>query len=377
MIKRAQIVLISVLLLLNSCITQFIPKTSEDKEILVVEGLITDQPAMSSVKLSKSLPLGGKSAAKTLSGCLITVSDDLGSIVNFTESSPGTYTPSGSFTGASGRFYTLHIKSNSVQTGFNYESFPVEMRAVPPIDSVYYEKKTIVEGDNYNQKQEGCQIFVNTHDPSDNCKFFRWEYTETWKFILPYPVKNKACWVSSNSDIINIKSTSVLGDDKISRYPLNFVSNLSDRLRVKYSILVNQYSLNEDEYLYWEKLQNISEQVGGLYDIIPSSVPSNMFSFADPNEKVLGYFSVSAITSKRIFIRDFFEGTVTPYTDELCVADTIPGLGPIQNLNYSVWILSQSSIPPPPYTVTTHEKGCSDCTVRGTNVKPDFWLDDK
>jgi hypothetical protein len=81
---------------------------------------------------------------------------------------------------------------------------------------------------------------------------------------------------------------------------LKFISNLTDRLRVGYSILVDQYSLNEDEYLYWEKLQSITEQVGGLYDIIPSPVPSNVYCVDDPNEKVLGYFSVSANTSKRL-----------------------------------------------------------------------------
>jgi hypothetical protein len=375
MIKRSQIFLVSVLLLLNSCITQFIPKTSEDKEILVVEGLITDQPALSSVKLSKSFPLGGKSSAMTLSGYIITVSDDLGSIVNFTETSPGTYSPPGSFIGVAGRIYTLHIKSNSASNGINYESFPVEMKVVPPIDSIYYEKKTIVEGDNNNNKQEGCQIYLNTHDPTNQCKFFRWEYTETWKFLIPYSVKNQVCWISSNSDIINVKSTVVLSEDKIIKYPLNFISNLTDRLRVKYSILVKQYSLNEDEYLYWEKLQSIGEHVGGLYDIIPSSVPGNVFSLTDPNERVLGYFSVSATTSKRIFIKDYFAGTVTPYTDARCIADTIPGNGPVPDLNNTVWILVQSSLPP--YIVTTNDKGCSDCTLRGTNVKPDFWTDDK
>jgi len=39
-----KIKLISLLLLLSSCVTQFIPKVNEDKELLVVEGLITDQP---------------------------------------------------------------------------------------------------------------------------------------------------------------------------------------------------------------------------------------------------------------------------------------------------------------------------------------------
>jgi hypothetical protein len=329
---------------------------------------------MSSVKLSKSLPLVGKSSARTLSGCIITVSDDLVSIVSFTETSPGTYTPPVSFLGVAGRFYTLHINSNSATSKIKYASLPVEMKIVPPIDSIYFEKRTLVEGDKYNSKQEGCQIYLNTHDPTNQCKFYRWEYTETWEFILPYTVPNNMCWISANSDIINIKNTSVIAENKIDRYPLNFISNETDRLRVEYSILVNQYSLNEDEYFYWEKLQNISEQVGGLYDMIPSAVPSNVYSLDDPNEKVLGYFSVSASSSKRIFIKDHFAGVVTSYTDEACIADTIFAGTPVPA---NSWVIIDHPLPPPSYQVITRTRVCYDCTIRGTNIKPDFWIDNK
>jgi hypothetical protein len=138
---------------------------------------------------------------------------------------------------------------------------------------------------------------------------------------------------------------------------------------------VNQYSLNEDEYLYWQKLQNFSEQVGGLYDMIPSSIPSNVYCTDDPNETVLGYFSVSASSSKRIFIKDRFAGLVNQYIN--CPADTVYGNGPIQNLNNTVWVIITVSMPPPPYRVITYTKGCADCTVRGTTVEPDFWIDGK
>jgi hypothetical protein len=138
---------------------------------------------------------------------------------------------------------------------------------------------------------------------------------------------------------------------------------------------VNQYSLNEDEYLYWEKLQNLSEQVGGLYDMIPSAVPSNVYCLDDPNEKVQGYFSVSASSSKRIFIRDHFAGVVTPYTDAACIADTIFGGAAIPNLNNYVWVIIDQPTPPPGFQVITLNKGCYDCTVRGTNVPPDFWTE--
>jgi len=71
-----RITLMSFLLLVNSCITPFIPKTNEDKKILVVEGLITDQRDTNIIKLSRSLPLGTGSSSIPVQGCLVTISDD-------------------------------------------------------------------------------------------------------------------------------------------------------------------------------------------------------------------------------------------------------------------------------------------------------------
>jgi hypothetical protein len=366
---------LSIPLLFSSCITQFIPQTNEVKELLVVEGLFTDQPDLNTIKLSKSLPLGIRSAAKPVTGAIITITDDLGGTFNFTETVDGTYVtdPSG-FHGVIGRFYTLHIRTNNSSTGLNYESFPMEMKAVPPIDSIYHEKVTLKEL-NGVPSQEGCQIYLNTHDPADKCKFYRWEYSETWEFHIPYTTPNNICWVSNNSNVINIKSTSEFEEARIERYPLNFVSNQTDRLEIKYSILVNQFSLNEDEYLYWQKLQSFSEQVGGLYDMIPSAIPSNIYCINDVNEKVLGYFSVSANSSKRIFVKDRFAGVISPYTDEACIADTAFAGESVPNLNIYSWVIITNIMPF--YQVYTYTRGCYDCTVRGTKNEPPFWREDK
>jgi hypothetical protein len=135
---------------------------------------------------------------------------------------------------------------------------------------------------------------------------------------------------------------------------------------------VNQYSLNEDEYSYWEKIQNVGVDVGGFFDIIPASVQSNVKCIEDPTEKVLGYFSVSAKSSKRLFIKDNFEGIINRYGD--CATDTIPYVDP-PGLGVIVWILEDEPNWSPPFKVLTDKKGCADCTVRGSNVKPDFWED--
>ncbi len=321
-------------LFLSRCISDFYPVVAEEKELLVVEAFIMDQPGTDTVKLSKSIPLGRLNEAKPLSDCFVTINDDLGNIHLLTEQKAGTYiTDSATFRGMIGRIYSLHIRTLN---GINYESYPTEMKAVPPIDSIYYEKTVIKEGVGVFFKIDGCQIYLDTHDSSNNCKYYRWDYSETWVLRLPFFVVNQTCWITEKSRPINIKSTAAFDEAKIIKHPINFINNVTDRLKRKYSILVNQYSISEDEYNYWQEIQNIREPSGGLYDVIPASVPSNMTCVENPEEKVLGYFSVSAKTSKRFFIQGDFKGIIDRYNN--CVTGTIYGFLP-EGLGVSYWIL--------------------------------------
>jgi hypothetical protein len=368
-------ILISVLLLLaGSCVTQFIPETNEDQEVLVVEGLITDQPGINTVKLSESRPLADKRPVYPYRYCNVTISDDLGNTYDLTEKEPGVYvTDSAEFRGIAGRKYKLTIETNNFNAiNHTYESLLMEMKPVPAIDSLYYEKVNIRDSEDYIPLEQGCQVYLDTHDPLGVCKYFRWDYIETWQIGLPFVVPNSTCWITDNSGVINIKNTSVFTQDRIHRYPINYVSNLTDRLNMKYSMLVNQYSLNEDEYVFWERLQNVSEEVGSLYDITPASIPGNIYCLDDPGEQVLGYFSVSAKSSKRIFIDDDFSGLVNLYKN--CVTDTVYGEDTeIPGLDVSIWIIGWQNYVQPPYKILTTIKGCADCTVRGSNVKPSWW----
>jgi hypothetical protein len=370
------ILLVLLTLLFSRCVTQFIPETTENQELLVVEGLLTDQPEPSIVKLSKSMPLGKKSTAVPLSGCSVYISDNFGNSTQLYQTKPGTYSTDPSiFRGIAGRKYTLKVLTNSnTPGGFSYQSSPMEMKPVPPIDTVYYEKIILAPATGLYPSIEACQIYLDTHDEADKCKFYRWDYSETWEFHLPFSYPSKTtCWITSGSSSINIKNTSILSENIIKRLPLNYISNESDRLQIEYSILVNQYSVNQDEFDYWEKLQNFTEEVGSLYDIIPSSIPSNISCIENPAELALGYFSVSAKSSKRIMIHESFSGIVNLYRD--CISDTVYNGAPVSGLDSYAWILENRPWPPtnPPYQVITNIRGCADCSIRGTTVKPDFW----
>ena len=375
---------------LKSCIVPYIPESTESEEMLVVEGSISDQYEVNTIKLSKAFALWRNQNINVLSGCKVWISDDLGQIDSLEEKLFGTYvTDPADFQGVPGRKYTLYIKTNAAYGNLNYESFPMEMKPVPLIDSIYYEKKAYVT---YPRPIEGCQIYLDTHDPANKCNFYMWKYFETWEINLPFNVTNKVCWGSDHSTGIFVKNTSLLAEDRVVRYPIRTISNPIDRLTVKYSMLVKQYSLNEDEYLYWESLKTTLEQVGGLYDLIPAYIPNNIYCVENPKEKILGYFSVSAVSSRRLFIKYKFNGY-----DWSCISDIKLGLPKfdwdirspsygkdtsIVGLDATVWVAEDHTDEIPPYRILVHTRWCSDCTKKGIfdeyrNIKPSFWDDDK
>jgi hypothetical protein len=357
-----------ILLLVIGCSVEFIPDPEENKEQLVVEGMITDQNRINRIRLSGSLPVGKPLVRKPVKGAVVTITDENAIITTLKESPAGTYsTDSLSFRGRVGGSYSLTIKINNV----TYETDFIEMKPVPPVNSLYYKKEVITASRDTNYVDEGCRIYVDSYDPSGNCLFFRWDYAETWEYRIPYAVTNKVCWVTERSDEILIKNTSLYSQARVSKFPVLFISNSGDRLKETYSILVNQYSLNESEFDFWERVQNISQKVGNLYDISPMAIPSNIKCCENPEERVLGYFSVSAVTQKRLFIKDHFFGL--PHFFIYCATDTIIGKLPETGLNKDYWVIEDYGDEPLPFWVITTYRECADCTTRGTSVMPSFW----
>jgi hypothetical protein len=363
--------LILFLALTSGCTGQFFPDIDENQERLVVDGMITDQNRVNRIKLSRSMPIGKPLVRKTVKGAVVTITDDKGIVTKLTEFPAGTYsTDSLKFRGCVGSRYSLNIKLNNL----NYETDFIEMKPVPPIDSLYYEKVVIKASKEIKDIDEGCKIFADSWDPSGKCLFFRWNYTETWEYHIPYPVVNRVCWVSDRSDEILIKNTSSYSQARVSKYPILFINSNTDKLKVKYSILVNQYSLNESEFDFWEKVRNISENVGNLYDITPVAIPGNVRCTTNPDETVHGYFSVSAVSQKRLFIRDKFLGQPNFYT--YCATDTLYGRLPEEGLNTTYWVIEDYANEVPAWWVITEYRECADCTTEGTKIKPPFWDED-
>jgi hypothetical protein len=103
------LVILLILLISDGCIINYVPKISDYEEVLVVEGLITDQPGVYTIKISKSQPMWKKQYPQPLTGCIVSISDDLGKTYNLKEitSAFGIYTTDqANFRGVPGRVYT-------------------------------------------------------------------------------------------------------------------------------------------------------------------------------------------------------------------------------------------------------------------------------
>jgi hypothetical protein len=374
--KRYLVILFLLMLLISGCVVPYVPEINDKDEIIVVQGLITDQPGPNIIKLSKSSPLWTRESLASFSGCAVWITDDLDGLYTLKETLiPGTYiTDQSKFRGVIGRTYVLHIKTTKGLGRLSYESLPMKMNPVPPIDSIYYVKE---EFNSHGRTVEGCTIFLSTHDPGNNCKYYKWSYSETWEFHVPFKGPYQVCWKSNDSREMIIKNANILSENKISGEPLLTIADPVERLSVKYSILVNQYSMNEDEYIYWERFRNMSEQTGSLYDIIPAAIPNNIYCVENPSEKTLGYFSVSAFTSNRIFIKDTFAGFNGTF--EKCLSDTVFTTRPdtLDRSGRYLYIIEDHSKEVPPAVIFTADINCVDCRSRGTSFKPSFWDDDK
>ncbi|RDC65121.1 DUF4249 domain-containing protein [Adhaeribacter pallidiroseus] len=375
------------ILLLNSCVDPFDPQVKNTPEsFLVVDGFINSQ-GITTIKLSRTVNLSADSIAPPETQATVYIEAEAGSSYNLAEQDAGTYT-SGSLSLDLAKKYRLHIQLIS---GKEYISDYTSIKITPPIDNI-----------NWEAKNNGLQIYVNSHDATNSTQYYRWQYEETWEFnaafysgleysnntIISRTEDIYLCWKTELSSAIRIASTVRLNQDVVSNYPLVNLPTTSAKLARRYSILVKQYALSPEEHLYYETLQKNTENIGSLFDPLPTQLTGNIHAVANASEPVIGFVGAYSETQKRIFVgreelpKDWGR-TITGY--ESCpVPDSIVidglqyrNLKEVEDYFRSTLYLPLSPIyskgMPVLIGYTASSASCADCRLRGTNVKPDFW----
>lgn len=356
-----------------------LPESAVDKNYLVVEGFINNGNALTEIKLSRTVKPQDTAYILPEQNAAVTVVGENGEVHNLVEENSGVYR-GGPFSLDQSVKYGLKIQTSD---GKQYESEWSEVKTTPAIDSISWTRET-----------NGVQIYATTHDPGNASKYYAWRFEETWDFFsyswssYEYEASDSSmkprsdpesiyhCWQSARSTNILIGSSARLSEDVMYLAPLTFIPDDSWKISSKYSILVHQRVLSKGAYDYLEKMKKNSEQLGSIFDPQPSSSGGNIRCISDPSEIVIGYMYVSSEVEKRIFI-DRMQVPGWKYRF-FCEPDTV-----VNNKDSLAYFFGAirwqaiSAIMGPMGGAITHYSAstlwCMDCTLRGTNVKPDFW----
>ena len=380
-------------LMFNSCIEPFRPELNKSdlESQLVVEGTITDEPGPFKVRLTRSASVytGQDIRFESVSDADVHISDDKGNDFHLYQGYNGWYeTLDTCLQGIPGNTYTLYITERG---GLQYMSTQQVMSEVSPVDSVFYQQelRTRIEGETVYH-ENWLNILLNTKVNGEGIKYFKWEFEETWQYEMPayvlvshgpasFEVDNSAtmetvnidyerrvCWVTEPSHDIIVKSTVSNRDSYINNFILQSIGPSGDKLNIRYSILVKQYSINQELFNYFKKLNESNKETVGIYSKVPGPVYGNI-TCRNAGENALGYFFASSVSSKRIFVdhNDINVEKGNGYPDCGWTTYWIP----VPLYHYGTYQDRYGT----QTEVMSTEEYCTDCRKRGTNVKPDFW----
>ncbi len=391
-------------LMLISCVEEFEPQNISFEDLLVVEATLTDEFKRHEVRLSRTFQFGDNPEAGIERGAQVTIVDDIQNSYVFREDGPGVYVSVNEFSAEQDRVYTLRVTTQNNKT---YNSAAVKTpEHTAQVTGVSFKHSV-------NGGREGIDILVDSFDPMGNSRYYRYEFEETQRIVAPYwgsreivvisdvppfqvdiiprTEERRTCYKTSTSDSDIVQTeTNGLSEDRVTKFPVKFIHKRDSVIRDRYSILVKQHVQTLEAYTYYQTLNDFSSSESVFSENQPGFINGNIVSESNPDEKVLGFFEVNSVSSGRLFInyREAFPGEdQLPYFSPCSTSK--PLLIDPENLSISPLIEQVKNgevaylqvnedffgnpVENPPYEVVT--RACGDCTVFGTNVRPDFWTD--
>ncbi len=395
-------VILFLLLIMTSCVEEidFVGNSETFESALVIEATITNELKQQEILLSRSYAFDEEGPIPE-SGALVSLESSQG-LINFSEMAPGKYVSEVTFAAQENVAYRLKIISNN---GSVYSSNSEQLSSSTEIDNL------IAVRENNDLGENGMAIYVDSFDPTNSSKYYRYTYEETYKVIAPdwkpeelivtgsvFPdctveLVNRVeeahtCYSTKASTNINLVNTNGLTEDRVSNHLIRFINSEDFILTYRYSILVKQYIQSLGAYSYYKALNEFSSEGSIFSQTQPGFLSGNTVSETNSQEKVIGFFDVSTVSEKRIFFNyeDYYPDEPKPLFITECnpyAPTIITGIPPVQfcgelitgHLRNKIVYYDVNEFPsggdPGPYFVVVIE--CGDCRSLGSNIVPDFW----
>ncbi|MCB2219809.1 MAG: DUF4249 domain-containing protein [Bacteroidetes bacterium] len=370
-----------VLMITTACVEEYDPQVDKYEQLVVVDGMITNDEGPYQVKLSYSSDLQ-EPRVIPLTDAEVIIRDSEGHTEYLTEMEEGIYhTDPNGIQGKTGNLYQLEIQTSD---GAIYLSSFENLPEPVDVDRIYSEVEFQSSEEIYHDIV-GLRFFLDTKRANSNETFLMWSLYATFEYqtefkiryyfegmLKPFPNPDSlmTCWLTKRIPEIFTSRMDVLNEPLIRHFPLHYVNTESRDLYIRYSLLVSQYTMEKESWSFWDRVREQNEEQGSLFSQQPFQIIGNIRCLSNPDEPVLGQFTAAGISKSRIFI----ERPNLPFYFFKCELSE----GDYESM-------STIDLYPPdswPVYVTTGPEGgmalplqaCMDCRLRGGTIeKPAFW----
>ncbi|BFP40172.1 hypothetical protein FGF1_10170 [Flavobacteriaceae bacterium GF1] len=303
------------------CVEPVEPEFDFESGVIFVEGLISNDPKTSIVRVSQN-SMGGN---EFIPNATVSVRNTDTNVVTGLFEANDRYLLPEDFTAAVGDTFELTV---TLPDGRQYQSLPEEIRdSVPILDIEARYDPELVFREASESFVPGHTLHVSFEDPEEGNNYYFWRFTsfENLSFCqrcFNGIFRNGACQNNSPSESEIRKSfytyrceTScwrIRFNESVETFADEFSNgSLIERLPVgnvllytKEDILVQlqQYALSESAYRYYQILKDIVDNNGGFNAPPPAALIGNMFAVHDENEFVIGRFTATSVVSRYLFI---------------------------------------------------------------------------
>lgn len=373
--------LIAFIVMLVSCVEEIPLQTEGFEDAIVIEGTLTDEDKQQQIKLSKTFAID-TDGPNPLSHAQIRVIGNKDYI--FEETQPGLYTSVESFAAQPDVNYQLKISVD----GQEYESEFLQLTGASNIEKLEANRIDI-RGEN------GVAITLKNQTSAGFGSYYRYEYTETFKFnstffkvndiivedgeVVEVPKQREeyTCFRTDESQDIILANTNSLSENSVNNLLITFINSSDPKLSNRYSILVKQYEISRGAYTYYKVLEELSGSGNLFSQTQPGFFAGNISNVNDPEEKIIGFFDVSSVSTKRLYFNfeDFYNPqSMRPMFVSLSNCEvTTPDDRTLRVQIQQNSVRWSSTLPDGTFEVVPRR--CVDCNVFGTNERPEFWED--
>lgn len=395
-----------------SCVESVDLEEQDTPSLLVIEASLTDEMKTQQVRLTRSFGFETDSVPVE-TRAEVSILTDVGEAYTFSHTGDGVYSSTQQFAIVPDRTYELMI---TTPEGTMYRSTPEKLPGIASIDNLYAER------DRNSIGTDGVFVYLDGTPQTNDAQYYRYEYEETYKIIAPewtprdflltdydpcpVPIQynleivprteeQQTCYKTVPSTRVLQNDVTTLADPAILKYPVRFLGATDFMIRHRYSILVRQFVQSAEAFSYFQSLNDFSATESVFNSVQPGFLTGNIQAVNRDEAPVIGFFEVTSVQEARLFFNfeDIFPELEQPPYITNCVPTSSPEAHPsfcapmppstcpqsiveLVNLGLIAYISpNDEGLGTCPGTYAYVKRECGDCTVLGSNIVPEFWIE--